>query len=168
MWETVPRLLAQHRYLVLGTADAKGRPWVTPVFYAADDEHRVLWVSSSDSRHSRNISARPTLAITIFDSHAPVGEAEAIYLEATAEPVSSHAVPAAVERLNTRLPAGHRLGPEDIAPAGPLQVYQATITQHFVLIRGGDKRSATSSTPGSRSSPVTQRHGCRARLVVAE
>jgi uncharacterized protein YhbP (UPF0306 family) len=140
MWETVPRLLAQHRYLVLGTADAEGRPWVTPVFYAADGEHRVLWVSSADSRHSRNISARPAVAITIFDSHAPVGGAEAIYLEATAEPVSNHAVAADVERLNARLPASHRLGPEDIAPAGPLQVYQASITQHFVLIRGGDTR----------------------------
>jgi uncharacterized protein YhbP (UPF0306 family) len=140
MWETVPRLLAQHRYLVLGTADAEGRPWATPVFYAADREDRVLWVSSADSRHSRNISARPEVAITIFDSHAPIGGAEAIYLEATAEPVSNHSVAAAVERLNTRLPASHRLGPENIAPAGPMQVYQAIITQHFVLIRGGDAR----------------------------
>lgn len=111
-----------------------------PCSYAADGEHRVLWVSSADSRHSRTISARPAVAITIFDSHAPVGEAEAIYLEATAEPVSNHAVAAAVDRLNTRVPASHRLGPKDIAPAGPLQVYQATITQHFVLIRGGDRR----------------------------
>lgn len=140
MWETVPRLLAQHRYLVLGTADAEGRPWVTPVFYAADGEHRVLWVSSADSRHSRNISACPAVAITIFDSHSPVGKAEAIYLEATAELVTSHAAAAAVDRLNTRLPTSHRLGPDDIAPAGPLQVYQAIITQHFVLIRGGDPR----------------------------
>ena len=140
MWETVPRLLAQHRYLVLGTADAEGRPWATPVFYAADGEHRVFWVSSADSRHSRNISARPAVAITIFDSHAPVGEAEAIYLEATAEPVSNDAVAAAVERLNARLPVSHRLGPEKIAPAGPMRVYQAIITQHFVLIRGGDAR----------------------------
>ncbi|HEY2506464.1 MAG TPA: pyridoxamine 5'-phosphate oxidase family protein [Streptosporangiaceae bacterium] len=140
MWETVPRLLAQHRYLVLGTADAEGRPWVTPVFYAAHGEHRVLWVSSPDSRHSRNISARPAVAITIFDSHAPIGKAEAIYLEATAEPVGNHAVAADLERLNTRLPDSHHLGPQDIAPAGPLQVYQATINQHFVLIRGGDKR----------------------------
>jgi len=140
MWETVPRLLAQNRYLVLGTADAEGRPWVTPVFYAADGEHRVFWVSSPDSRHSRNISARPAVAITIFDSHAPVGGAEAIYLEATAEPVSDHEVAAAVERLNARVPADHRIGPDNIAPAGPMRAYQATISQHFVLIRGRDPR----------------------------
>lgn len=140
MWETVPRLLAGNRYLVLGTADADGRPWVTPVFFAAAGEHEVFWVSSADSRHSRNISARPAVAITIFDSHAPVGGAEAIYLEATAGPVSGEAVTEGVDLLNTRLPAGHRLRPEDIEPAGPMRVYRATITRHFVLIRGGDPR----------------------------
>jgi uncharacterized protein YhbP (UPF0306 family) len=140
MWEIVPRLLAENRYFVLGTADAEGRPWVTPVFFAADGEREVFWVSSADSRHSRNISARPAVAITIFDSHAPVGGAEAIYLEATAGPVSSHAVAAAVDRLNARVPASRSLRPEDIAPAGPMQVYAATITQYFVLIRGGDPR----------------------------
>jgi Pyridoxamine 5'-phosphate oxidase len=52
----VPRLLAENRYLVVGTADGEGLPWVTPVFYAADGEHQILWVSAPDSRHSRNIA----------------------------------------------------------------------------------------------------------------
>jgi len=137
MWATVPRLLAENRYLVLGTADGDGRPWATPVFYAADGEHRILWVSAPDSRHSRNIAARPDVAITIFDTHAPIGGAEALYLEATAGPVTGDADLAV---LNTRVPAGQRLGPEDLEPAGPLRVYQAVITSHFVLIRGGDTR----------------------------
>jgi uncharacterized protein YhbP (UPF0306 family) len=140
MWDTVPRLLAQHRYLVLGTADDDGRPWATPVYYAADGDHRILWVSSPDSRHSRNITARPQVAITLFDSHAPIGGAEALYLEATAGTVAGDALPAALAVLNSRLPASHLLGAEDLEPAGPLRVYQARITRHFVLIRGGDAR----------------------------
>jgi uncharacterized protein YhbP (UPF0306 family) len=140
MWATVPRLLARHRYLVLATADGGGRPWATPVFYAADGEHRILWVSAPESRHSRNIAARPDVAITVFDTHAPIGGAEGLYLEATAEPVAGDARVAALALLNTRLPAGHQLGPEDLEPAGPLRVYQAAITRHFVLIRGGDTR----------------------------
>jgi uncharacterized protein YhbP (UPF0306 family) len=139
-WATVPRLLAQHRYLVLGTADADGRPWVTPVFYAADGEHRVVWVSAPDSRHSRNIAARPEVAITVYDSSAPVGGAEALYLEATAGYVEDDGRNAALAVLNSRLPDSHRLGTEDLEPSGPLQVYQAAITRHFVLIRGGDTR----------------------------
>jgi len=138
MWATVPRLLALHRYLVLGTVDPAGNPWVTPVFYAADGEHRVIWVSSPDSRHSRNIAACPTVAVTVFDTHAPVGGAEALYLEATASLVNDHAHP--VELLNARLPAGKQLEPHDLEPEGPLRVYQANVTRHYVLIRGGDPR----------------------------
>jgi len=140
MWDTVPRLLAEHRYLVLGTADDLGRPWATPVFFAPDGEHRILWVSAPDSRHSRNIAARPDVAITVFDSHAPIGGAEALYLEATATPVPDDARPAALAQLNTRLPPAQQLGPDDLEPQGPLRVYQAAVTSHFVLIRGGDAR----------------------------
>jgi uncharacterized protein YhbP (UPF0306 family) len=139
-WTTVPSLLGQHRYLVLGTADADGRPWATPVFYAADGEHRVLWVSAPDSRHSRNIAARPEVAITIYDTHAPIGGAEALYLEATAGYVADDDRDAALAVLNSRLPGTHQLGTDDLAPSGPLRVYQAAITRHFVLIRGGDTR----------------------------
>ena len=133
-------MLALHQYLVLGTVDQAGNPWATPVFYAADGEHRVLWVSSPDSRHSRNIAACPTVAVTVFDTHAPIGKAEALYLEATASLVDDHARPAAVEILNARLPPGQQLDTHDLAPAGPLWVYQANVTQHYVLVRGGDPR----------------------------
>lgn len=140
MWATVPPLLALHRYLVLGTVDPAGNPWATPVFYAADGEHRVLWVSSPDSCHSRNIAACPTVAVTVFDTHALIGQAEALYLEATASLVNDHACPVAVELLNARLPTGQQLGPHDLGPEGPLRVYQANVTRHHVLIRGGDSR----------------------------
>ncbi|MCW6006497.1 pyridoxamine 5'-phosphate oxidase family protein [Micromonospora sp. CPCC 205371] len=139
-WATVPRLLAEHRYLVLGTADDDGRPWVTPVFYAADGEHRVVWVSAPDSRHSRNIAARPDVAITVFDTHAPIGGAEALYLEAIADPVVDDARATALALLNTRLPASRQLRPDDLEPAGPMRLYQATIIKHYMLIRGGDPR----------------------------
>jgi nitroimidazol reductase NimA-like FMN-containing flavoprotein (pyridoxamine 5'-phosphate oxidase superfamily) len=140
MWAAVPRLLARHRYVVLGTADEEGRPWVTPVFYAADGEHRIVWVSAPGSRHSRNIGARPEVALTVFDSHAPIGGAEALYLEATAAPVAPDARAAALAVLNTRLPDRQQLGPEDLEPAGTLRVYRAEVTRHFVLVRGGDSR----------------------------
>ncbi|WP_433305623.1 pyridoxamine 5'-phosphate oxidase family protein [Actinoplanes sp. CA-030573] len=123
---------------MLATADDDGRPWATPVFYAPDGERRVVWVSTPDSRHSRNIAARPEVAITVFDSHAPVGGAEAVYLEATAGPGAGD--DAELDLLNARLPDHQRLGPDDLEPAGPLRVYQAVVTRHFVLVRGGDAR----------------------------
>ncbi len=140
MWATVPRLLAENRYLVLGTADGDGRPWATPVFFAADGDHRILWVSAPESRHSRNIATRSEVALTVFDSHAPIGGAEALYLEAIAEPVPENARAAALVVLNRRIPTSSRLGPDDLEPEGPLRLYQAAISKHYVLIRGGDER----------------------------
>ncbi|SDL20730.1 Pyridoxamine 5'-phosphate oxidase [Nonomuraea jiangxiensis] len=138
MWETVPRLLGDSRYLVLATADRQGRPWATPVFFAARDEDRLFWVSAPDSRHSRNLAERPDVAITVFDSHAPVGGAEALYLEATAGPADDPV--AALAALNARLPAGKELTGDDLAPSGPMVAYSADVRRHFVLIRGGDSR----------------------------
>jgi len=140
MWETVPRLLAEHHYLVLGTVDDDGGPWVTPLFYAADGDSRVVWVSSPDSRHSGNLTARPAVAITLFDTHAPIGGAEAVYLEATAGLVDDGAVPAALALLNARLPARQHLDRDEVGPGAALRAYAATVHRHSVLIRGGDPR----------------------------
>ncbi|NUR63784.1 MAG: pyridoxamine 5'-phosphate oxidase family protein [Catenulispora sp.] len=126
--------------MVIGTTNDDGRPWVAPVFFAADGEHRVVWVSAPESWHSRNIAVRPDVAITVFDSHAPVGGAEALYLEVTAAPVADDDRAAALALLNARLPAAKHLVPDDLEPAGPMRLYQATVTQHYVLIRGGDER----------------------------
>jgi len=46
LWQTVALVLADNLYLVLGTADAAGKPWVSPVFFAARDENLLYWVSS--------------------------------------------------------------------------------------------------------------------------
>ncbi|GAA4607624.1 hypothetical protein BJY16_006427 [Actinoplanes octamycinicus] len=139
-WATVPRLLGEHRYLVLGTADADGNPWATPVFFAADGVQRIVWVSAPGSRHSRNIAVRPTVSITLFDTRVPVGQAEAVYLEATAEVISQGDYGTAIALINAKLPDDRQLAPEDLGPGGPLEVYQATVSRHFVLVRGGDTR----------------------------
>lgn len=140
MWPTVPRLLAQHRYLVLGTADPSGSPWVTPLFFVADGPDTLFWVSSPDSRHSQNLTHRPVVAITLFDSDAPIGKAEALYLQATASLVDDAARPAAVVLLNSHLPPHQHLDLADVGPGSNLRVYQASVHQHQVLIRGGDHR----------------------------
>ncbi len=140
LWPTVPQVLAATRYLVLATADADGVPWATPVYFAASDERHLCWVSSPEARHSRNLSERPDVALTVFDSQVPIGSAEAVYVEATAAPADDAERDRLLEVLNSRLPPGKTLGPDDVRPAGPLQIYCATVTQHYVLVRGGDAR----------------------------
>src|SRR3954471_12644975 len=83
------RIVAANMYMTIATADADGRPWISPVWFAPSSETEFLWVSSPDARHSRNIAVRPAIAIVIFDSTVPVGAAEALYVDAVAGEVSS-------------------------------------------------------------------------------
>ena len=59
-------------YMVLATADADGRPWASPVYFASEDYTEFYWVSSPEVTHSRNLAARSELSIVVFDSQAPI------------------------------------------------------------------------------------------------
>jgi uncharacterized protein YhbP (UPF0306 family) len=133
------RVLAANRYLVLGTADENGHPWVTPVFFAPLDPNRLIWVSSPDSRHSRNIAHRSAVAITVFDSTVEVGQAEAVYFDADAGPLPPDETETALQVLNSRLPQAKRLSGDDLHPHGPMVVYRADLRHRYVLVRGGNR-----------------------------
>jgi uncharacterized protein YhbP (UPF0306 family) len=123
---------------VLGTADSAGQPWVTPVFFAPLDPDRVCWVSSPDSRHSRNIAQRAAVAITVFDSTVAVGRAEAAYFDADAALATADETDTARRALNLRLPQGKQLTVEDLQPHGPMAIYRADLRRRYVLVRGGN------------------------------
>jgi nitroimidazol reductase NimA-like FMN-containing flavoprotein (pyridoxamine 5'-phosphate oxidase superfamily) len=135
----IDRALAANRYLVLGTAGPNGDPWVSPVFFAPLDQNRVVWVSSPDSRHSRNIAHRAAVAFTVFDSNVEVGQAEAIYVDADAAPATADETERALQALNSRLPKAKRLTDDDLHPLGPMVVYRADLRHRYVLVRGGDR-----------------------------
>jgi uncharacterized protein YhbP (UPF0306 family) len=132
------RVLAANRYCVLGTADRTGMPWVTPVFFAPLGRDQLCWVSSPASRHSQNITDRAAIAITVFDSGVPVGQAEAAYFDAEATRTAPDHVEAALAALNARLPSDKQLSVADLLPAGPMAVYQANLRRRYLLVRGGD------------------------------
>jgi hypothetical protein len=134
----IDRILADNLYLVLGTVDGEGNPWVTPVFFAPLGRDRVCWVSSPDSRHSRNLVRHPGVAITVFDSRVPVGHAEAAYFDADAFAAGPDEVDVTLQAMNARLPERKRLSVDDVVPSGPMVIYTAALRRRFVLVRGGD------------------------------
>jgi pyridoxine/pyridoxamine 5'-phosphate oxidase len=123
------RILAATTYLVLATADPSGRPWATPVWFAARDLAELVWISRPDTRHSVNIAARPAVGITVFDSTVPVGAAAAFYAEAEA----AEADPAALAVFNARA-REQGIGEwseEDVT--GRFRLYSARPTRAWVL-----------------------------------
>src|SRR3712207_9585187 len=70
--------------MTLGTADEDGYPLVSPVYYAPAGYAEFYWVSYPEARHSRNLAVRPRKGIVIFDSRAPIGTGQGVYMSAVA------------------------------------------------------------------------------------
>jgi uncharacterized protein YhbP (UPF0306 family) len=139
------RIIDSNIYMTLATADAEGRPWASPVWFAHEDYARFLWVSKPEALHSRNLSARAEVGIVIFDSTAGVGAAEAVYVEAEAEQVAEGADERCIEVFTRRSEA---LGwpswtVEDVRPPAPHRLYRAHAAAHYVL-GATDERIAVS------------------------
>jgi len=82
--QTVRDIVEATRYLVLATADATGRPWSSPVYFAHIGFTEYFWVSSPEVTHSRNIAVRPEVGIAVFDSQAAIGTGQGVYMSASA------------------------------------------------------------------------------------
>jgi hypothetical protein len=138
---TARRLVETNRYMTLATADADGRPWVTPVWYAPEWPDALLWISRPDTRHSLNLAARAELAIVIYDSTAPVGSAEALYLEARAAQLSGAEMERGIATFSAHSEAGGAgtFGAADVSGDGPFRLYRAVIHDRSVL-GPGDRR----------------------------
>ncbi len=77
-------IIDSNLYVTLGTADAEGRPWVSPVYYASAGYMEFFWASSPKATHSRNIAVRPEISMVIFDSQAAIHTGQAVYMSAVA------------------------------------------------------------------------------------
>jgi nitroimidazol reductase NimA-like FMN-containing flavoprotein (pyridoxamine 5'-phosphate oxidase superfamily) len=136
----VRRVVDDNVYMVLGTADAAGHPWASPVFYAAEGHRDFYWISSPEVTHSRNIAVRPDVSIVVFDSRAAVGtgDSSAVYMTATAAEVPADELdqtlgpPLAVDRAFAER-GGRQLTPTDVTPPAPYRLYCATVTEHSVI-----------------------------------
>lgn len=128
-------IIDSNLYLVLGTADESGRPWTTPVYYASADYRAFYWVSNPESRHSQNLAVRPQLSIVIFDSQAPIGTGQAVYMEAVGEALPEAELAQALDHYsNTALARGGRKYlREEVLPPADLRLYRATASAHWVI-----------------------------------
>jgi nitroimidazol reductase NimA-like FMN-containing flavoprotein (pyridoxamine 5'-phosphate oxidase superfamily) len=134
---TAQAIIDQGAYMVLATADEDGTPWASPVWYAPDGHARFLWVSRPEARHSRNIASRPQLGIVIFDSHAPIGTGQGVYVEAVAAEVPETELEPAIVVFSQRSQAqgGEEWTAADARPPAPHRLYRATPSRHFLGVR---------------------------------
>ena len=142
-------IIDSNMYMVLGTADESGQPWVTPVYFSCADYREFYWMSSPEVRHSRNIAARPQISIVIFDSQVPVGKGQAVYTAAIAEELTGVDVDRGLGIYNGRFsnPADHGvhvINSEDVQSPALYRLYRAIASEHWVLDPAGHPDHRTS------------------------
>ena len=137
--QTVRDIIGASRYLVLATADGTGRPWSSPVYFAHIGWAEFFWVSSPDVTHSANIAARPEVGIAIFDSQAPIGAGQGVYMSAAAQLLEDGETAQGIEAFSRRSVAhgGLEWTSEDVRPGAGLRLYRATADSHWILAKDG-------------------------------
>ena len=129
-------IVESNRYMVLGTSDEAGVPWVTPLWYAQADLRDFFWVSSPDRRHSRNVTARPEVSIAIFDPTVEVGGARGIYMAARAAQVAGADLEGHLARFNDASRRQGLTGPwlsQDVLAPAAYRLYRAAASRQWVL-----------------------------------
>jgi nitroimidazol reductase NimA-like FMN-containing flavoprotein (pyridoxamine 5'-phosphate oxidase superfamily) len=127
-------IIDSNRYMTIGTADANGTPWVSPVWFAPVDQREFLWVSDPEARHSRNLAARPQVGIVIFDSHVPGGWTS-VYVEAVAEELAGTELERGIEVFSRRSVAQNLAAwtQADVQSPARRRLYRAVASAHYVL-----------------------------------
>ncbi len=128
-------ILDANHYMVLGTADSAGQPWVSPVWFAHADYRELVWVSRPGSRHSQNIAARPEVSIVIFDSKVPVGNGQAVYMSAVASEVDGSELDRgmAVFSRKSVVDGAGEWTVDRVRPPAELRLYRAVVAEHWIL-----------------------------------
>jgi uncharacterized protein YhbP (UPF0306 family) len=144
-------IIDSNMYMVLGTADESGQPWVTPVYFACMEYKEFYWISSPEVRHSRNIAVRSQISIVIFDSQVAVGTGQAVYMSAVAEELNGVDFDRGLDIYNGRFsnPAEHGvrvIKSEDVRAPALYRLYRATASEHWVLDPAGRPDHRTSVT----------------------
>ncbi len=77
-------ILETIKYATLATVTADGKPWNSPVASILDDDLNVYWFSDKEGQHSKNVRANGEVFIVVYDSTAPWGQGEGVYIQAKA------------------------------------------------------------------------------------
>ena len=142
-------LLDANRYPILGTTDPDGRPWTSPVYFAASGLREFSWTSMTDARHSQNIAAGPRESRRLRLDR-PALARRAVYATAEAYEVPADDVDHALDVYRgPRDPSAAAPARADVIAPSTYRLYRATASDLWVLCPGsrGNRARGTASTP---------------------
>jgi Pyridoxamine 5'-phosphate oxidase len=131
------RVIDKNQYMTLATLDPDGRPRLSPVYYTAARYTDFYWVSSPEAHHSRNLADHREVQIVIFDSTAPVGQGEAVYLRGVAKQMADEELERALPEAFRTAAGERRFDADELRGSAPLRLYLACATSCEVHVAGG-------------------------------
>lgn len=84
------KILQSIKYMTLATVCADGSPWNTPVAPTFNKELIFRWGSNEQSVHSQNVRNEKRVFVVIYDSTAPEGVGEGVYMKGEAEELDEY------------------------------------------------------------------------------
>jgi nitroimidazol reductase NimA-like FMN-containing flavoprotein (pyridoxamine 5'-phosphate oxidase superfamily) len=144
------------QYLTVATADQDGLPWASPLWFAASGYEEFFWVSDPAARHSRNIAVRPQVSLVIFDSHAPIGIGQGVYIAATATELTGDEMERGVQIFSeaSQRQGGRPWGTGDVLAPAKHRLYRATALEQYIGDRNDERvrlRPLSAARPPSAS-----------------
>src|SRR3989304_5459645 len=81
--EFAKNIIKNNTFLSIATS-FNNDTWIAPVFFAVDDEYNFYFVSSMDSTHVQHILQNKQVALSIFNSVQPEGDANGVQIKGKA------------------------------------------------------------------------------------
>ena len=76
--------------MTIATVCADGSPWNTPVAPTPSNDLVFRWGSNEESIHSQNIRKEKRVFVVVYDSRAPEGTGEGVYMKGVAEELAEY------------------------------------------------------------------------------
>ena len=100
------RLMNASPLCALATVSPGGRPHINHMYFAWSGRFELVWISDPGSRHSRNLLANSSAAVTIYDSHQTWGRPDrGIQMFGAANAVTGRAAGQAERAYSARFPS---------------------------------------------------------------
>ena len=126
MKEKAAKVITETIYAAVASCTKTGEPWNSPVFVVYDEFLNFYWASSASSQHSRNLRSNSKVFLAIYDSSAPWGTGQGVFIEAEAMEVSDpYEIARACQLRKARVPSAKQ-PPESFIGARPRRIYRAT------------------------------------------
>lgn len=119
-------------YITIASISEDGQPWNAPVFAAYDNDYNFYWGTSRNSQKSKNIKTNKNVFLVIYDSTAPPGKGEGVYIKAIATELED---PKEIEYAHKLLRDRHIVPYwklEEVQGDAPIRLYKAIMEKVWV------------------------------------